>query len=91
MFCRDSQNGLSLAILAAFVVAIRSGTLPATDRSGKIRRSQPRGIDQVCAAGEDPHPSNLTILSLLGSRPAMPDPHAVRETVARLLRDLEEP
>jgi hypothetical protein len=35
--------------------------------------------------------SNLTILSLLGSRPAMPDPHLVREAVARLLRDLEEP
>ena len=34
--------------------------------------------------------SNLTILSLLGPRPAMPDPHLVRETVARLLRELEE-
>ena len=35
--------------------------------------------------------SNLTILSLLGARPAMPDPHFVREVIARLLRELEEP
>ena len=34
--------------------------------------------------------SNLTILSLLGSRPAMPDPRLVRDAVARLLRELEE-
>jgi hypothetical protein len=35
--------------------------------------------------------SNLTILSLLGARPSMPDPRLVRESVARLLRELEEP
>jgi hypothetical protein len=35
--------------------------------------------------------SNLTILSLLGARPAMPDPRVVREAVARLLREVEKP
>ena len=39
------------------VDAIRPRTLPATDRSGKAAGPQPLGIDQVCAAGEDPHPN----------------------------------
>jgi hypothetical protein len=34
--------------------------------------------------------SNLTILSLLEKRPSMPDPHAVREVIARLLDQLED-
>jgi hypothetical protein len=34
--------------------------------------------------------SNLTILSLLETRPSMPDPRVVREVIARLLDQLEE-
>jgi hypothetical protein len=64
MSCRDSQNGLSLAILAAFVVAIRPATLPATARSGKIDRHQPPGIDQLSQAGEDPHPKDFRALRI---------------------------
>ena len=67
MFCRDSQNRLSLAIVAARAVDIRLATLPAGDPLEKRLRNQPRGIDQVFAAAKDLHPFDLAWRAVMHS------------------------
>ena len=59
MPCRESQNRGTLAIVDARAVAIRPRTLAGCDRSGYRLRNQPRGIDQVSAVAEDPHPLEI--------------------------------
>lgn len=59
MSWRDSQNGLSLAIATMRAAVIRPETLPARESIRTANRGQPRGIDQVFAAAEDPHPSRM--------------------------------
>ena len=59
ILCRDSQNGISLAIVAIRALVIRPRKLRFADRSGQGHRDQPREIDQVSIATEDPHPSPI--------------------------------
>src|SRR6267154_334764 len=57
MFRRDSQHGLSLAIVAARAADIRPQALPAGAPFEQRLRNQLRQIDQVFAAAKDLHPS----------------------------------
>jgi hypothetical protein len=59
MFRRDSQNGLSLAIVAARAADIRPQTLPAGALCEQRLRNQLREIDQVFAAAKDLHPCQI--------------------------------